>query len=401
MTLPTSRPIPTEPPEKIPPARRRQQQRLVLPREHDERNSLLKEVSHRATPSADFFVFAFLSSLVMVAAMLLDSPALYVLVILLAPFMSPIIGMSLGAALGSARFFLRALISAIIGGTIFFLAGLLGGLAAQALPGTTFQQITDHSVFSWPDLLLLSLGAGLTAFLLIRSKQRPLVTSIALAYELYLPLGMAGFGLTSGVQGLFPDGLIVFVVQMAWAVIIGSFVLTLMGFRPRKLAGFLAAGSMILIGLLAVMLLTGFGSGFFLPAPVAPQPNTPTPTLTLAPTETPTETATPEPSPTPSLPPTFTPTLEPSPTATQTLTPEPTPIWARVSAATSDGANVREAPGYDTLILTTVLNGEIIQVLSEPTPQGGVYWVRIRNSAGIEGWVVQTLLVTATPAPNP
>ncbi|MCA1953896.1 MAG: SH3 domain-containing protein [Anaerolinea sp.] len=62
---------------------------------------------------------------------------------------------------------------------------------------------------------------------------------------------------------------------------------------------------------------------------------------------------------------------------------------------------MREAPGYNTLILTTVLNGEIIQVLSEPTQQGGVYWVRIRNSAGIEGWVVQTLLVTATPAPNP
>ena len=401
MTLPTSRPIPSEPPESVPPARRRQQQRLVLPNEQDGRNTLLKEVSHRVTPSADFFLFALLSSLVMMAALLLDSPALYILVILLAPFMSPIIGMSLGAALGSGRFFLRALLSALIGGVIFFLAGLLAGLLTEALPGVTFQQITDHSVFSWPDLLLLSLGAGLTALLLMRSKQRPLVTSIALAYELYLPLGMAGFGLTSGIQGLFPDGLIVFIVQMAWAVLIGSFVLTLMGFRPQKLAGFLAAGSMILIGLLAVMLLTGFGSGFFLPAPVAPQQPTATITQTPSPTATPTETPTPEPSATPSLTPSLTPTLEPSPTPPDTMTPEPTPIWARISAATSDGAIVPEELGYNSFILTTILNGDMVQVISAPTPTAGVYWVRVRTSDGIEGWVVQTLLVTATPAPTP
>jgi hypothetical protein len=43
------------------------------------------------------------------------------------------------------------------------------------------------------------------------------VPSVAIAYELYLPLAAAGFGLSSRIQNLWPDGLVIFTVYLAWA----------------------------------------------------------------------------------------------------------------------------------------------------------------------------------------
>ena len=58
------------------------------------------------------------------------------------------------------------------------------------------------------DFRVRALGAGLTAYLIVRSPhQKPLVTSVAIAYELYLPAGVAGFGLTSGIGTLWLNSL--------------------------------------------------------------------------------------------------------------------------------------------------------------------------------------------------
>ncbi|MEW6651491.1 MAG: SH3 domain-containing protein, partial [Chloroflexota bacterium] len=84
---------------------------------------------------------------------------------------------------------------------------------------------------------------------------------------------------------------------------------------------------------------------------------------------------------------------------TQTVTPEPTPVWARVSARDGDGAFVRDEPNGT--VLTSLFNGSLVQVISEPMRgQGTTLWVKVRTDTGLEGWMMQALLATATPAPN-
>ncbi|HNT55577.1 MAG TPA: DUF389 domain-containing protein, partial [Anaerolineaceae bacterium] len=286
MSLPTSQPILPEPDPQLPPARRRQQQRSLPPNAGSaERSEFLKDVSQRVTPSLDFFLFSLLAGLVMALALLLDSPALYVLVILLAPFMSPILGAALGTVMGSPRFFLRSLAAILIGSLIFFVWGLAAGIIYKLLPAYPLHQATDHSVFSWPDIIVLVLGAVLAAYLIIKTpRQRPLVASVALAYEIFLPVGMGGFGLSSGLSGLFPDGLLVFAVHLVAAILISTVVLISLGFRPRNILGYLLAAVIILGGVVTAMLLTG---GLATPLPPTPTPTlTPTqpaPTPTIAP----------------------------------------------------------------------------------------------------------------------
>ncbi len=402
MSLPASQPIPPQSSAPLPPARSRRRNRSLVDLSLDERSAFVRQLAQRLTPGADFFFFSAASGAVAAVAILLDTPAMYILAALLAPFMAPAVGLSLATVVGSFRYFFETLASILIGAFFVFLFGLLGGVAASFLPGLTYQQTIFHTYFSWPDFLLLTLGAALTTLLLVRAPQsRPLVTSVALAYELYLPVGVAGYGLTSGVPGLWPDGLIVFAVHLGWVALIGTVVLALLGLRPLTLFGYTLASTIALVGIVAAVLLSGVGAMLAGGSPESPAAQSPAvPQETTLPTAAP-PVAQVSPTVTPSARPTFTASLPPSPTPTVTITLAPTPVWARVYAPEFDGAVVRAEPGFDSKVIKIVDNGDLVEVLPATTKIGQTVWVNVRiPPENIEGWMVQTLLITATPAPN-
>jgi hypothetical protein len=407
MSLPSIEPLPDEN-ASLPPARRRRQRRLIIPPSTDERANFLRELSLRSVPSFDFYLFSLLSGLALGAAVLLDSPALFVLAALLAPFMAPAIGVSLGTVTGTLRFVLQSLGSLGIGSLIVFLCGMLAGWATNLLPGRAYQQALLHTRFTWPDFLLLALGAGLAAYLVARvPHQRPLVASAAIAYELYLPVGVAGFGLSSGAGGLWPDGVLLFLVHLVWAALTGTLVLGLLGLRPLKMGGYALGALYAVVGLAAV--------AFFITSrPALPDPgqalsqgsgahDSAAQSATLTPSASPsllpsvTASQTPEP-PTPTG--TSTRTLIPTATPTLTITPVPTPVWAQISASEGGGALIRAEPNYNAEVIQSLLNGTLVEVLPEVVTDGGVAWVHVRLVNRKEGWIVRGLLRTATPAPD-
>jgi uncharacterized membrane protein len=394
MNLPTSEPLPPENFKSLPAARRRRKSRVLLPKEKTERAAFLDDLARRITPSFDFFLFSLLAGIVIAAALLLDSPALFLLGALLAPFMAPALGFSLASIVGSFNFFLMNLGSMATGSLLVFICGALAGWATRLWPTLVFHQAVFHTRFTWPDFIVLTLGAVLTVFLLVRSPQtKPLVASVALAYELYLPIGAAGFGLTSAVVGLWPDGLIVFIVHLAWAALAGTLVLAILGLRPVTFFGYTLGSSLALISLAAVIAISGIGTAVFARVAMPPPPPSKTPTIT--PTRTLTLTPVP---PTSTVTPTL--TLIPSATLTSTITPQPTPIWARISAGQFSGALVRADPNVNGKVVKSLLNGMLVQVLPEAAQSGGITWVHIRTSDGVVGWIVRSLLETATPSPG-
>jgi len=366
------------------------------------------ELIHQATPSFDFFLFSLIAGLVAGAALLLDSPALYLLTALLAPFMAPVLGLALAAAIGSMVLFFRSLIGLAIGGALVFGMGAAAGWAGQYLSGLGATQAVFHATFSWADLLVVLLGAGLTAYLAVRSpQQRPLVSSVALAYELFLPLAAAGFGLVQPIPGLFPGGLILFATHLALAAVTAAFVLFFLGVRPlQRGLGWLA--SLVLVLVLTGAALLGLGDAVLNRpmANVAPEllPSA-TPTQVL-PTFTPLPTQTETPKPLPSdtvtpVPPTRTPTKTqvPTSTSTSTTTPSPTPIYGMVNAGEQNGIIIRPEPNSNQIV-TTLFNGSLVEILPEVVNKNGFLWLHVRTPDGKEGWVQASLIVTATPRPR-
>jgi SH3-like domain-containing protein len=116
------------------------------------------------------------------------------------------------------------------------------------------------------------------------------------------------------------------------------------------------------------------------------------------PTETPIPTATITPlPPEPTI--TLTNTLVPTATPTITTTPSPTPVYGLVDAGNLNGIIIRPEPG-SLEIVTTLLNGNLVEILPEVVDKNGFLWLHIRAPDGQEGWVQSTLIVTATPRPG-
>jgi hypothetical protein len=377
--------------DELAPARRRRARRLLAPFEMDERAAFLDEVAQRATPSFDFFIFSLAAGMVMGVGLLLDAPAILLLGAALAPLMAPAVGVSLGAVAGSARFFLRSLFALLAGGALALVGGAAAGWAAQFLPPSALTQAYAQAQLSWMNFLALAAGACLTAAGMAHSERAPAAPSVVLAYALYLPLAVSGFGLTSGAAHLWPDGLVVFAIHLAWSSLLGALTLAILGFRPLTLAGYTLSGTLALIG---VILLIGLGgAGVVLGGQVALPTPVPTATATITLTLTPTLTP---PPPTATLTPTT--TFTPVPTATRTPTLTPTPMFAIVQTVDQKGAVLRAEPGG--LVLGSYFDGSLMQVLPETVIFDGLVWVQVIGPDGRGGWMLQALLATATPAPN-
>ena len=384
-------------PEQLPPARRRRARRLLAPMETEDRVDFLDEVAHRASPSFDFFLFSLLAGAVIAVGYLLNSLPILILSAILAPMMAPVIGISLGMVVGSVQFFLRSLIGLLIGSLLVFGVGVLAGYVSRLWAPLDFSQALAHTQLSWAMFILVAFGAALTSTAMVRSEESAALPSVALAYGLLLPVSAAGLGLGSGEPFLFPDGLVVFAQYLAGAVLVAALTFILLGFRPLTLFGYTVGAVVLLFGIVVMIGISGIGASY------GAQIALPTHTPTITPTATPTMTPSPVP-PTP-RPPTATPSQTVTPTQTSaptsTQTPSPTPILALVDAQVGGGAYLRSEPGFSAPSIRLLQNGTPVQVIPEdPVEEGGGIWIHVRTFDGDEGWILQILLLTATPAPD-
>ncbi len=388
-------------PSRIDESRRKRSRKLLIPRGKSERSLYLGEIAKRLVPGVEFFLFSLIAGLVITLAILLDSPAIFILGALLAPFMAPVVGLGFSAAIGSTTFFLRSAGALLIGCALVFASGALGGWISRLFTDLPYSQAQRFSGFTLPDFLLLTIGIVLAIYLIIRMpKQRSLVASVPLAYEIYIPVAVAGFGLTASATGLYPDALIVAGVHIAWVILVGTLMLAILKLRPFTFFGYVLTAAVVGAAFYGLVISSALGSAlekqmapFITPtsvqatliaiAPPTDVMEIPTPeavevTATLAPTNT------------------FIPTLTP----TVTITPKPTPVWAKVYSPTLTGVMVRQAPGYDGKYLTSLDNESLIQVLPDVEFVDNTYWAHVLLEDGREGWMVRSLLLTATPAPN-
>lgn len=404
--------------------RRRAKRRAYFPTDEHERAALYTHLAKRAFPSYELFIFSLVAGAILGLGYFLNAPGVLFFGALVAPVLTPWIGISLAVVAGAGRLFMQTVVALLISSVLVFFTGALAGYATRIFPQPlTFNEAFTHSRLWWYELAVLAIGAILITISFVRSERNPYLPSALVAYGLFLPLSAAGFGLGSGVEGIWPQGMMVFLVHFAWATLFCILTLFLLRFYPTSLGGFSFTG-LILIALIAWLAFsTGTVDWIKVQAGLAapkPAPTTEaTATLPLVPTITPT--VTPEPATAVTLAPgastgvgvatstaSQTPTVRPSATLTPTRTPtstvtaEPTPIIALIRASEGGGAFIRERPGG--VVLATISNGSTVTIIPNDLQEvNNVIWVHvfaIINDVRIEGWMIQSVLVTATPVPD-
>jgi hypothetical protein len=393
----------------------------------DGRAAVLSHLAQRAYPSIEFFIFAFSAGTLLGLAYLLDSQAILLVGILAIPLLTPWVGALLGTATGSFGFTLRTLGALLIAGMLVFVTSLVAGLVALMMLPLPLEArfnlplplslVVTHSRLWWPDLAIVVIGAVLLNLSFVRSEEKPILPSVMVAYGFFAPLSAAAFGLGSGVQGTWLQGLLVFGIHVVLASVVGTITLFFMGFRLRGVGGFVLLGATVVIGIAAIL---GLGSVEIPQQPATQIPVTATvissgqepvaasPTqVTIAQPVTTTNTAGPailQPTATVTLTPTITPTvfIQASPTPTTTITAAATPVYARVQTQNFGGTIIRSSPGGPAI--GSLANGFLVQVLPETETVGRTIYVHIiatlPDGRVLNGWVPQAVLVTATPAPG-
>lgn len=392
--------------------RRRAQRRAYFPTDEQGRAELFAHLTRRAFPSYELFVFSLVAGAILGLGYLFNAQALLIFGILVAPLLTPWIGTTLSIVAGAPRLFAQTLIALLVSSLIIFLCGVLAGFASSPFQPLTFNEAFIHSRLWWPDLITLTIGAILITISFVRSEDRPYLPSALLAYELFLPLCAAGFGLGAGVGEIWPEGLFVFLVHLAWGTFFGLITLFFLRFYPTTFSGLAFTGLTFVAVIAVVAVYTGFGNwimiqtGLATPEPVTIIEATPTPsalpsiTPSLDPDQaTPVHGAslnTPSRTAKPSL---TTVTLAATDTPTSTVTAEPTPILAVIRASEGGGAFIRENPGG--IVLATLGNGSTVTIIPNDLQDvNGVIWVHVFaliEERRVEGWMIQTVLQTATP----
>lgn len=408
--FPSQEPLPR--PTAAPRSRRRKRGQLIVPMDAEGRAGLIQSLSRRAYPSYELFVFAVLCGAILGLGYILDSQALLVFGVLLAPLMTPWIGLLLAAITGSARFFFETFMALLISAALVFVIGALSGFAVRAFLPRTLNEAFIHSSLWWPDLIVLALAAIILTLSFVRSEDKPFLPSVMLAYELFVPLSAGGFGLGSGVGHIWPNGLLVFFAHFAWASLFGLITLIALQFLPTNFQGFALSAATAFI--LVVTLLFQMSGSIWTPvsAPQTIASSLPTLTVNLPPASGPTSQAQPSSTPlittaTPTatlavtpVPLTLEATLPPSESPTVTLTIEPTPVYARI-LSDQGGAFLRASPNGK--YIDTLDNYTFVQVLPDTQELSGWTWahvIAVKNGVKLEGWIIQLALQVATPAPN-
>jgi hypothetical protein len=198
--------------------RRRAKRRAYFPTDEAGRAALFTHLAKRAFPTYELFIFALLSGAIMGLGYFLDSQGLLFFGVLVAPILTAWIGISLGIVAGAGRLFFQTFIALLISSALIFISGLISGFATNIFPQPrTFNEAFYHSRL-WPvSFFTLAIGAILITLSFVRSEQRPYLPSALVAYYFFLPICAAGFGLGSGVEGIWPQGMMVFLIHFAWA----------------------------------------------------------------------------------------------------------------------------------------------------------------------------------------
>jgi uncharacterized hydrophobic protein (TIGR00271 family) len=191
----------------------------------------LRETSH---PDFDFFLLVVLSCVIATQGLLVDSPAIIIGAMLVAPLMSPIIGLGLASITGDDRMLRDATSALIRGAALAIFISFLIAWGNRFLPFIVLQEL-PHEVLSRTrpgpiDLGVALAGGTAAAFALAMPNISAALPGVAIATALMPPLCTVGVGLAMGRLDVAGGALVLFLTNTITIAFAASFVFFALGF---------------------------------------------------------------------------------------------------------------------------------------------------------------------------
>ncbi len=199
----------------------------------EEQLEVREELISDAEPGQDYFVLIVLSSIIAALGLLLNSPAVVIGAMLVAPLMSPILGFSLAIVLGEVRLLRTSLESVFKGVMATIIVSILVGLISPLKEMTP--EILARTQPTLVDLFI-ALASGMAgAYALSRKEVSAALPGVAIAAALAPPLAVVGLGIAFGNMQAAGGALLLFITNIITISLAGLIIFTLLGIHPLNL----------------------------------------------------------------------------------------------------------------------------------------------------------------------
>jgi uncharacterized hydrophobic protein (TIGR00271 family) len=218
-----------------------------------EQEAVIWQSERLAGLSVDFVLLSAISALLAAFGLLLNSPAVVIGAMLVAPLLGPLVAISVGLVTARLRLFSRAMFTVFVGAASGVACGWLLGLVVP-LESPTAEMLARGN----PTLLDagVALAAGAVGAYATARKEIPAaLAGVAIAAALVPPLGTIGLGIALGDWGLAFGATLLFLTNIVSVAVVGSGVFLWLGMRPgeRGLREKRAALSLGLVGMMTLI----------------------------------------------------------------------------------------------------------------------------------------------------
>jgi uncharacterized hydrophobic protein (TIGR00271 family) len=207
--------------------------RTITPERRAEVQILLRDSS---SPDFGFFLLVVMSCVIATLGLLVDSAAIIIGAMLVAPLMSPIIGMGLSSITGNSRLLQDAASALLRGALLAVLISFLITFANRYLPFIVLQSLPQEVLSRTnpgPIDLGVALAGGLAAaFAVAMPNISAALPGVAIATALMPPLCTVGIGLALGRMDVAGGATLLFTTNSVTIAFASSLVFFSLGFSP-------------------------------------------------------------------------------------------------------------------------------------------------------------------------
>ena len=199
---------------------------------HDERVSVYRQVRRSSRTSKDYYVMMTLAAIISSLGLLLNSSAVIIGAMLVAPLMSALLGIGLGVVQGDYWLLRVALRTTLLGALLVVSVSAAVGLL---VPGRSVtDEMLNRGTPAFLDLAVALVSGAAAAYAIARRGVSSALPGVAIAVALVPPLSTAGIASVSGDMRVASGAVLLFVTNLVAIVSAAVSVLLWIGFRPNS-----------------------------------------------------------------------------------------------------------------------------------------------------------------------
>jgi uncharacterized hydrophobic protein (TIGR00271 family) len=199
-----------------------------------EKSNAVKKLIDQSTPNMDFFLMVILSVAMASFGLILDSAAVVIGAMLIAPVLSPILSLAMGIVMFNENLIKRATFT--LGKSLLFAVGaaFVIGLFFASKEGVQVPEILSRTSPSLLDAAVAVVAGFAASFALVKPKLSESIPGIAISVSLVPPLAATGLGLATFNLAVAKGAFLLFFINVLGIIFASVFVFSSMNLYTKR-----------------------------------------------------------------------------------------------------------------------------------------------------------------------